>query len=261
MTSRRDFLWMIGASALAAPFLSFAQEAKVVRIGWLSNDRATGNSPFFQAFREGMRDAGYVEGRNLILEARFAAGSSERLDQLAAELVALNPQVIVTQGGPATIPVQRAGATMPVVFAFSGDPVVAKVVDSYARPGRNFTGVSLLSLELVGKRMEMLKEVMPALKRIAVVANPEHPGEQGELRASQAAAKTLGLTLEYFPVRNPSELDDALATIIKVRSEAIVVFPDAYTMTYSEQIAAFSRSRTAFRRFRVGRNSPTAAIC
>jgi len=234
-TLRWTFAVVIATAAL--PVL--AQQATIFRIGWLSNDKPA-NSPFFDAFRGGMRDLGYVEGRNLVIEARFGEGSAERLDQLAAELVKLKPQIIVTQGGPATYPIVRAGATMPVVFGFSGDPVEGKVVESFARPGRNFTGVSFLSFDLVGKRMELLKEVIPGLKRIAIIANPQHPGEQGELRASQAAAKALGLMLEYFQVRGSPELEDALAAILKSRSEAIVVFPDAFTMRYSERIAAFA---------------------
>jgi len=234
-TLRWTFAVVIATAAL--PVL--AQQATIFRIGWLSNDKPA-NSPFFDAFRGGMRDLGYVEGRNLVIEARFGEGSAERLDQLAAELVKLKPQIIVTQGGPATYPIVRAGATMPVVFGFSGDPVEGKVVESFARPGRNFTGVSFLSFDLVGKRMELLKEVIPGLKRIAIIANPQHPGEQGELRASQAAAKALGLMLEYFQGRGSPELEDALAAILKSRSEAIVVFPDAFTMRYSERIAAFA---------------------
>jgi putative tryptophan/tyrosine transport system substrate-binding protein len=217
-----------------------AQRSEPVRIGWISNDRGVGNAPMFAAFREGMRLRGYVEGRDVIIESRWGEGSNERLDQLAVELVKSNPQIIVTQGGPATYPVVRAGATMPIVFAFSGDPVEGKLVDSFAHPGRNLTGVSLLSLDLVGKRMELIKEALPSLKRIAVLANPEHPGEQGELRASQAAAKQLGLALEYFQLPVSANLDDILPAVTKSRSNAIVVFPDAYMMRLSERIAQFA---------------------
>jgi len=238
MNARRKLIFALSAAALL-PHRAAAQQAKVLRIGWLSSDRAA-NSPFFDAFRGGMRDLGYTEGRNLFIEARFAEGVAERLDQLAVELVQLKPQIIVTQGGPATHPVMRAGATMPVVFGYSGDPVEGKVVDSFSRPGRNITGVSFLSLELVGKRMELLKEALPALKRVAIIARPEHPGEQGELRASQAAAKSLGLAIDYHPARGEAEIDDALAAALKSRSEAIVVFPDAFTMRHSEKFAEFA---------------------
>jgi putative tryptophan/tyrosine transport system substrate-binding protein len=128
---------------------------------------------------------------------------------------------------------------MPVVFVFSGDPVEGGLVDSFARPGRNFTGISLMSTELVGKRMELLKEVMPRLRRVAVFSNPEHPGEQSELRASQAAANALGLVVEYFQVRTMAELQDVLP-FVATSSEAIVVFPDAFTMRYSEHISQFA---------------------
>jgi putative ABC transport system substrate-binding protein len=238
INSRRKVVFALSAGVLLPRWVA-AQQARVLRIGWLSNDRAA-NSPFFDAFRGGMRDLGYVEGRNLVIEARFAEGSAERLDQLAVELVQLKPQIIVTQGGPSTHPVMRAGASMPVVFGYSGDPVEGKVVDSYAHPGGNFTGVSFLSLELVGKRMQLLSEALPGLKRVAIMARPEHPGEQGELRVSQAAAKSLGLAISYHPARNESEFENALDAILKSRSEAIVVFPDAFMMRYSEQIAAFA---------------------
>jgi putative ABC transport system substrate-binding protein len=238
MNVRRKLLFTLAAGAML-PRWAVAQQGRTLRIGWLSNAVAA-NSPFFDAFRSGMRDLGYVEGRNLVIDARWGAGSAERTEQFALELVQSKPDVIVTSGGPATHPFMRIGATMPVVFGYSGDPVEGKVVDSLARPGRNFTGVTFLSFDLVGKRLEMLKETIPGLKRIAILANPQHPGEQGELRASQAAAKALGLATHYHPVRNDGELDDALDAILKSRVEALDVFPDALLMRYSAHIAAFS---------------------
>jgi putative ABC transport system substrate-binding protein len=237
MMTRREFLVVLSAGALV-PHCAMAQRAGVSRVGWISLDRA-GGSPFLEPLRAGLRDLGYVEGRNLVLDARWGDESLERLGPLAAELVRSQPHVIVTQG-PSVFPVRKAGAAMPVVFGFSGDPVEAGLVDSLARPGRNYTGVSFLSLDLVGKRMELLKEMMPALKRVAIIARPEHPGEQSELRVSQAAAKSLGLAVAYFPIKSAQELDDALAAVPKSRSEAIVAFPDAVMMRYSERIAAFS---------------------
>jgi putative ABC transport system substrate-binding protein len=238
MNVRRKLIFALSAGVLL-PRWAAAQQNRVLRIGWLSNAVAA-NSPYLDAFRGGMRELGYVEGRNLTIDARWGAGSGERTEQLALELVKSKPDVIVTAGGPATHPLMRVGATMPVVFGYSGDPVEGKVVDSLARPGRNFTGVTFLSFDLVGKRLELLKEGIPGLKRIAILANPQHPGEQGELRASQAAAKALGLAINYHPVRNEAECDDALAAILKSRDEALDVFPDALLMRYSETIAAFS---------------------
>lgn len=237
MIRRRQLLVVLGASTLGAPLRAVAQSATASRVGWLSLDRAAG-SPFFDPFRAGLRDLGWDEGRDLVIDARWADGSSERADSIAAELVKSKPHVIVTQGG-AIHPVRRAGPTMPVVFGFSGDPVEAGLVASLARPGRNLTGVTFLSLELVGKRVELLKDVMPKLSRVSILASPEHPGQQAELRASQAAAKALGLTLEYFPVRNEGELEQAFAAIARARSEAVVVFPDALTLRTRERIAQF----------------------
>ena len=216
-----------------------AEPAKVLRVGWLSNDKSA-TSPFYEAFRNGLRDLGYVEGSNLVIEAKFGEGYSERLDALAVELVQWKPHIIVTQGGPATYPVIRAGATMPIVFGFSGDPIEGKLVKTFAHPGGNLTGMTFLSHELVGKRMELLKEVLPSLKRASVLARPQHPGEQAELRTTQSAAKTLGLTIHYEPVNSDAELEKALAATLKSNSEAIVAFPDAGMMRYGEQIAAFS---------------------
>ncbi len=238
MNTRRNILLAISAGALM-PLCVLAQPAKVLRVGWLSNDKSA-TSPFYEAFRNGLRDLGYVEGNNLVIEAKFGEGYSERLDALAVELVQWKPQIIVTQGGPATYPVMRAGATMPIVFGFSGDPIEGKLVKTLAHPGGNMTGMTFLSHELVGKRMELLKEVLPSLKRASVLARPQHPGEQAELRTTQSAAKTLGLAINYEPVNSDAELDKALAATLKSNSEAIVAFPDAGMMRYGEQIAAFS---------------------
>ena len=236
---RRRRLLLAGCACLA-PGGVLAQKPAQSRIAWLSNDRP-GDSPFYDAFRSGMRSLGYAEERNLAIEARFGDGAGpERLEQLAMELVALKPQVIVTQGGPATFPVHRTGTSIPVVMGFSGDPVEAKLAATYARPGRNITGMTFLSLELVGKRMELLKEVLPGLKRTAILANPEHPGQHGELRASQVAAESLGLTIDYFQVRNQQELDHALDSALQRRSEALVQFPDAFTLRHRDRIARFS---------------------
>jgi putative tryptophan/tyrosine transport system substrate-binding protein len=237
MISRRGLLIALGAGAFGIPPHGLAQPPARARVGWISLDRADG-SPFFEPFRGGLRDLGYVEGRTLTLDARWAEGSAERLELLAGELVRSNPHVIVTQGGVIHA-VRKAGATMPIVFGFSGDPVEAGFADSLARPGHNFTGVSFLSLELVGKRIELLKDLLPKLTRVAILASPEHPGEQAELHASQAAAKALGLTLEYFPVRGEPELEQAFAAIPRSRSEAVVVFPDALTLRSRERIAGF----------------------
>jgi putative tryptophan/tyrosine transport system substrate-binding protein len=236
MRMRRRLILTLAAAPAYCWFRS-AQSAETFRVGWISLDRGGRNSSSYQSFRDGLRDLGYVDGANLVIDARWGEGSRERLAEVAGELIRSKPDVIVTQG-PAIFPVLAAKDTIPIVFGFSGDPVDAGFVNSFARPGQNSTGVSFLALELVGKSMELLKEVMPGLKRVAIIANPGHAGQQSELRASQTAATTLGLTLEYFQVRTEAELDNALAALPKSRSEASVVFPDAFTMGFSAQIAA-----------------------
>ena len=238
MNIRRKLMLAYSVSALL-PGKAYTQKPTVFRIGWVSNDRAVG-SPFLDAVREGLRDFGYFEQRNAVIDARWGDGSVERINEVAAELVRSKPDVIVTHGGPSAYPVRRAGATMPVVFVFSGDPVEGGLVDSFARPGGNFTGISLMSTDLIGKRMELLKEVMPRLRRVAVLSNPEHPGERSELRASEAAAKKLGLIVEYYQVRTSAEVEDVLPFVLTSSSEAIIVFPDAFTMRYSEYISEFA---------------------
>ena len=241
MNNRRKLVIALGAGALAVPFGSFAQQqGKVWRIGWIAYGRSMGGSLGLGAFRAGLRDLGYVEGRNVSLVERWSDVNPAQATQLASELVGSKPDLIVTVAA-AVFSIVRAGAKMPIVFAFSGDPVVGKLVDSFAHPGRNLTGLSFLSLDLVGKRMELIREALPAMKRVAIIANPQHPGQEAELVASQDAAKKLGLAIEYLQVRNASELETAFAVIQKSRSEAIVVFPDALTMSFSERVAEFSR--------------------
>ena len=205
----------------------------------MSSTRVADGSPFLDELRRGLRELGYVEGRNLLLEAYWGEDSAERIDKLVAEVVAARPQVIVAQGGTAVV-MRRATTTIPVVFGYSGDPVEAGLVDSFPRPGRNLTGISYLALELVGKRIELIKEVLPRLKRIAIVANPQHPGDQAERRASQVAATALGLSLAYFEARNTVQLGEALAAIEKSGSGAVVMFPVQNVITNRERIAAWA---------------------
>lgn len=215
------------------------QPDKPVRVGWLSAGGG-GDQSALKAFRDGMRELGYVEGRNLVIDARWGEGSQERLDHYAVELVRSTPRVIVTQAGQAIFAIRRAKPMIPIVFGLSGDPVDAGLVDSFAHPGGTYTGVSFLSLELVGKRMELLKETLVSLKRVAVLANPSHPGEKSEQREARAAAKALGLDLEYFPARPGPAYDSVLPAVAKSRSQALFVFPDAGVIGNSEKIAAFS---------------------
>ena len=229
---------MLGAGALAAPLATVAQAPRVHRVGWVTLAKPGGPSPFLEAFRQGLKERGYVDGRDVVVEARYADGSRERADAMVAELVQERVDVIVAQGAAVYSAYRRAGAT-PVVMGFSGDPVEAKFVETLARPGGTRTGMSFLSLELVGKRLEVLAPLLPAGARVAVVADPAHPGEQSEFRVSERAARDLGLKLGYFPARNTTELEAAFARIASDGTQALVVFPDALTLDNRERLAAF----------------------
>lgn len=237
--NRRDACVTLATVPLAMALGARAQPAGLLRVAWVSTERSTGVSPFLEAFRAGMRELGYAEGKNLRIDTWWGEGSTERLQQMAGEIVGAQPDVIVTQGA-ALGAMLRAGVKKPIVFTMSANPVVAKFVDSYARPGGNVTGISLFDLEPFGKRMEFLRETLPGIKRVAVVANPQHPGEQMELQVAREAASKLGMTMRYFPVRTEAELERALTDIAGARDEAILAFADAFTMSYAERIAAFS---------------------
>jgi putative ABC transport system substrate-binding protein len=238
MNTRRSFLTVLGAGALATALPVIAQPPRF-RVCWTCPTPAAYGSQFLDELRRGMRQLGYAEGLNVLIEPYWGENSVERIEKLVAEVVASRPHVIVAQG-PTAAMIGRASATIPVVFGFSGDPVEAGLVQSLSRPGRNLTGISFLVLELVGKRFELLKELLPGTKRVAVVANPQHPGDETERRASQAAATAFGLSLEYFEARNAAQLADALAAIEKSRSDAVMMFPVQNIINNRERIAAWA---------------------
>ena len=236
---RREFLAAVAAVAL--PALAVAQPAsRLHRIGWLSpgGDRYT--RPAFEALMAGLRHLGYVEGTNIRVEALWSEGDDRKLGEMAHRLLQGRPEVIVTQT-KAVFAVRATRTEIPVVFGFSGDPLVAKLAGSLAHPGGNFTGVSMLSLDLVGKRMQLLRDLVPGLKRVAILANPGHPGEQAELEASRRAAEALAMTIEYLPFATAGEFEAALGRAKRWRAEAVMVFPDNGTIAYSERVAHFAR--------------------
>jgi putative ABC transport system substrate-binding protein len=237
--NRRDACVLFATLPLAAAVNALAQTARAIRIGWVSTDRPTPAPPFLEAFRAGMREFGYAEGKNLRIDAWWGEGSAERLQQRAGEILGAQPDILVTQGA-AFGAMRRAGVQKPIVFVMSANPVAAKLVESYARPGGNATGISLFDLEPFAKRMELLSEVLPGVKRVAAIANPQHPGEQMELRVAQASASKLGMVLRYFPVRSEAELERALADVADAREEAILAFADAFIMSYARRISEFS---------------------
>ena len=224
------------AVLLVSAHLAEAQKpAKVPKVGYLIP--ATGVSAQYEAFRQGLRDLGYVEGQNIAIEYR--SGELSRLADLANELAQLKVDVIVAQGA-ATAPTKKGAGAVPIVFGVSGDPIEGGFVASLARPGGNMTGVTFLAYELVGKRLELLKEVMPRISRVAVLANPAHPGEQRELRETQTAAQSLGTTLQYLQVKVPTDFDSAFDAISRQHANALLVFPEVVTMAHRVRIAEFA---------------------
>jgi len=225
----------------ALPWRASAQgDARVTRIGWLTAQRAPSLTPYVGAFRSALAGFGHVEGRNLAIEFRYGDDEIERVVPLAEELVRLPVDLIVAQGA-AAFEIAKLNLKLPVVYAYSGDPVEAGLVDSLPRPGRNLSGISMLSLELVGKRMQLLADAVPGMRRLALVSNPGHAGERRELAASQAAAVTLGLEVSYLPLRGDAALDETLQGALRAGCEGIVVFPDQGMMRRSERFAAFAQ--------------------
>jgi putative ABC transport system substrate-binding protein len=204
----------------------------VSRIGRLtSGNPPTGPDPNPEAFRQGLGELGYVEGQNLVLESRDAEGSEERLRALAAELVRLPVEVLVAGGAPAIRAAQHATRTFPIVMAGTSDALELGFVANLARPGGNITGVSWLATELPGKRLELLKELVPQRARIAVLANPANPSYGSRMHSLTGAARGLGLHLHVVEVRHADELDPAFAALPQARADALLVMEDALVRT------------------------------
>ena len=231
---RRTFLTAAGA-LLATPFAARAQPAKIARLGFLSLDLAN-NPRGTEAFRQGLRDLGYVEGRNIVIEFRDAGGKPERLSILAAELVALKVDVIFAPTVAASLAAKQATGTLPVVFSGVSDPVADGLVPSLARPGGNVTGLSNLAPELVGKRLDLLKQAVPGVTRVGVLWQPGGGGERTDkdiLTGAETAARALGMQIQLVEARTPGDLDRAFADMIKARADALLVLP--YVMLFFER--------------------------
>lgn len=222
---------------MAWPVAALAQNsARVHRIYWLSTQSQP--DPFLDGFREGLRARGYVEGKNLVLELHYAIGNPQALREVAAELRRGKVDLAVSSG-PATRAMTEV-AEVPVLFALSGDPVALGLVRSLGQPGGNFTGSTFLSLELAGKRVELLKEVLPNLRKLAVLSNANHPGEQSEWRATREAAQKLDIVPHYVPFSGANELDSALGLVGEAHADALLVFPDVLTMVHRTRITEFA---------------------
>jgi len=225
---RRAFISTLTGGLLAAPLAAEAQPAaKVARIGFLATSLAA-NPHLTDAFGQGLRDLGYVEGRTVVIEYRDAEGNLERLPALAAELVALKVDVIVSPNTPAALAAKQATRTLPIVFVGVGEPVASGLVSSLARPGGNVTGLSVVSPELVGKWLELLTQAVPEVSRVAVLRQPGAMDERTEkdmLKGAEVAARALGVRLQFVEARSSADLERAFSDMIRERAGALTVRP------------------------------------
>jgi putative ABC transport system substrate-binding protein len=235
----KTFVWLLTFVTLAiVPLAQAQQPARIARIGFLAAPSRPGVAHMFEAFLQGLRELGYVEGQNFSIEYRSADGKFERLPELAAELVRLKVDVIVAVVTQASLAAKNATGTIPIVMMAVGNPVDAGLVASLAHPGANITGTSVMSDEVVGKQLELLKEILPKISRIAAMWNPENPiFQKQQLRAVEGAARLLGVRLQRLEARGPDEIERAFAAIAKERTRALHVLPDPVYTTHRGQIA------------------------
>jgi putative tryptophan/tyrosine transport system substrate-binding protein len=238
---RRVFITLFGA-ATAWPLTARGQQPSLPVIGFLSNASPDLYTTRVRAFRKGLKDAGYVEGQNVAIEYRWAEGQNNRLPVLAAELVHRQVDVIVAGGGtPSAVAAKAATATIPIAFAVAADPVEIGLVASLNRPGGNLTGITNLNVEVGPKRLELLRELIPAATIIALLTNPTSPRiAEGFLRALQPAASTLGLQLHVVNASTDRDFDPVFATMVQQRADALVIMPDVFFNSRIEQLAALS---------------------
>ena len=241
MNSRRRLLFVISASVLAAPFGAFAQQqGKVWRVGFLASFARPPSidSHYFGGFVRGMRDLGYVEGKNLVIEWRFGDSKPERLPGLAAELVQLKPDVLMGSAADAPLALQKLTSTIPIVITSAGDPIGVGLVKSLARPGGNITGVSTISGELWAKRLELLLVMVPKLSRVSVlIRDLASPAGVGNLANMQPVAKRRGVTILPVQAQTPQEIEAAFATIRQQKADALIVLLNPLFQQQRSQIA------------------------
>jgi putative ABC transport system substrate-binding protein len=252
MSRRCRLLSALAVTLVAVSSAVEAQQAeRVYRIGWL------GTAPLevqakarpaavvaWQAFVQGLEEHGWIEGRNIVFEFRYSGTEIERYPRLAAELVALKPDVIATGlGEPAIRALKAATTTIPIVMAVSADPVGTGLVASLARPGGNVTGLSILAPEVGGKRLELLREALPKVSRVAVLWNAAYPGKAVEFKETQRAARALKIALQSVEVRSARDFDAAFAAIVRGKPDALVALSEPLTLTHWHQIVAFATER------------------
>jgi putative ABC transport system substrate-binding protein len=240
---RRRRLLLASAALASLPWSAAAQPgAKSARIGWLTAQRPPSLVPYVQAFRSSLAELGFAEGKNLTIEFRYGDDDLSKVRGLAEELARLPVDLIVVQG-EAALEIKNAKLPVPVVYAYSGDPVAAGLAESLARPNASMTGLTYLGLELNGKRIELLREIVPSVRRVALLSNPAYPGESGERANSEAAAGRIGLDVRYVAARTSDELEAAFTRMTSEKVQAISLFADSFAVQNRGRIIAFAMSQ------------------
>ncbi len=239
--TRRLLCYTLCALLFVSSYPAKAQESKnTPRLGFLSAGAAQDERDRLAVFREGLRDLGYIEKKNIFIEYRFAEGKLEQLPELAAELARLNVNIIVTAGNEAVQAAKSATQAIPIVMAFSGDPVGAGFVSTLARPGGNITGLSRINIELTAKRLELLNEVIPNATRIAVLYNPEGRVPMLALKEAQAAAHKLGLQIQALEMQAPQDIDSAFRSVARERAGAVMTLAGGFTGFHRTRIVSLA---------------------
>jgi putative ABC transport system substrate-binding protein len=237
---RREFITLIGSAAAARPLAARAQQSAMPVIGLLGSATASDWAPYLNAFHQGLRDAGHVEGRNVLIEARWANSQYDRLPAMAAELIQRQVAVIVAFSTPAARAAKAATTTIPIVFTTNRDPVQIGLVASLSRPGGNMTGATNLAVEIESKLLELLHDVVPSAKIIAVLVNPTNFNTEALSRSLQPAAGTLGLQLHVLNASTAGDFDTVFATLHQLRADGLVVIDDVFFNTQSRELAALT---------------------
>jgi putative tryptophan/tyrosine transport system substrate-binding protein len=243
---RRDFITLLGGAAAAWPFAARAQQARMPVLGFVSfaQREATLQASWYQAFHDGLRELGWMPGSNVLIEYRFADNDPGRLTALTHELVRLKPDAIFVPTRPALPTVKEITTTIPIVFVSLGDPIAEGWVATLARPGANLTGVAGLSPDLAGKRLELLRELVPSLAKVAVLWNPANRAEEVAVKATETAAQSLGMSVAVEHAGNPTEFDRVFSAIARSGAKAVVVLPDPMFLANRQQLVELTnRSR------------------
>jgi putative tryptophan/tyrosine transport system substrate-binding protein len=240
MMRRREFISLLGGAAAAWPLAARAQQAAMPVIGFLHPTSHDANADRLRAFRQGLKETGHVEGENVAIEYRWADGQFARLPELAADLVRRRVAVIAASGPPAALAAKAASQTIPIVFAVPEDPVKLDLVASLARPGGNATGINFFQAEVTAKRLGLLRELVPAVARVAVLVNPANITSSAARRDLELAARTLDVQIQFYDARTNREIDAAYAALTRERPDAVFVAPDGFFVSRRVQLIALA---------------------